>query len=712
GGELSREVFSLSFHEVLLTSALVVLYTSTTAVGFKYFAGVPKAGIMRILVCIFLLLFTATEIRTEDTESTKSNSTHTLATSASSLDENFRKALLKALTELENEDKTLQLDRDQVIEKAHASSVSIFANSDSSISSTTFSPLTTVKVTRKPKGNKTPQTTTEKKQYVLLQKSEQVGQKTVTSIESDNDIDNEQILTSASNSFAEQYSKSATNEKSVRINGNSIDNAVKSTRISSTTTTTTPIPTSTEESEAKVEDVQFFSAPLVAAFTVHQDALGLPKSIEPIYKIVTNRIEGKNQQKVADQNELLVKQQTQFLPQHVLQKGFQVQSQQNVIQSQQFGLQSRQKGTFGNEVQPQTSPQPQLIPQNNQVVSHNELQANQNRQQLSPQPQLIAQNNQNELQSNQNRQLFRQQGELHSKINAQDLEIQRLNLNLKQQQHINQQQQQVLLSNQQRLNNKEAPFLPIVNPIQNQIGQQLPIREAELFRQKPSSASSVSLLPSLSFDPLIEAGKLPINGQILPIKGPTNFHAPIIHTPDFQQFRSLSNPAPQILSTFQPVNQLPVAQNFNQFGFGFPQPQGTRFFRQETGVGNFGVSQGGNFPVLQNIQPPPVQNEIFRPQPIPNRFFRSSAESTFQSPGTFFQPPQNQNGNRFFRSNLESSFSNNNYNRQQEHNFNLNNLLLNSGAFQGRTEDFNIVSKVLSLNHLGGRAKRHKVPHY
>nr|CAI5827986.1 unnamed protein product [Callosobruchus analis] len=173
------------------------------------------------------------------------------------------------------------------------------------------------------------------------------------------------------------------------------------------------------------------------------------------------------------------------------------------------------------------------------------------------------------------------------------------------------------------------------------------------------------------------------------------------------------NPAPHTFFNFEPVTKLPVAQNFNhQFQFGLPQPQVTRFFRQEAGVGNFGVNQDNSFAIQQSIQPPPVQNEIFRPQTFPNRFFRSNLEATFQSPGGFFQPPQNQNNNRFFRSNLESTFTNNNYFRPQEQNLNLNNLLLNSGAFQGRTEDFNIVSKVLSLNHLGGRLKRHKVPHF
>ncbi|XP_044732967.1 putative uncharacterized protein DDB_G0271606 [Chrysoperla carnea] len=52
----------------------------------------------------------------------------------------------------------------------------------------------------------------------------------------------------------------------------------------------TPAPTAQTETDdvnsetGKVEEVQFFSAPLVAAFTVHQDELGLPHSVIPLYK--------------------------------------------------------------------------------------------------------------------------------------------------------------------------------------------------------------------------------------------------------------------------------------------------------------------------------------------------------------------------------------------------------------------------------------------
>lgn len=53
-----------------------------------------------------------------------------------------------------------------------------------------------------------------------------------------------------------------------------------------TTTTTTEAPVTNADGEniEKVNDVQIHQAPLVAAFTVQQDAQGLPKSVQPIFK--------------------------------------------------------------------------------------------------------------------------------------------------------------------------------------------------------------------------------------------------------------------------------------------------------------------------------------------------------------------------------------------------------------------------------------------
>lgn len=66
-----------------------------------------------------------------------------------------------------------------------------------------------------------------------------------------------------------------------------------STTAETTTTTTTEAPTHNEEGEniEKVEksDVKIFEAPLVAAFTVQQDALGQPKNVIPLIEQLTIR---------------------------------------------------------------------------------------------------------------------------------------------------------------------------------------------------------------------------------------------------------------------------------------------------------------------------------------------------------------------------------------------------------------------------------------
>ncbi|KAJ8950681.1 hypothetical protein NQ318_012761 [Aromia moschata] len=227
--------------------------------------------------------------------------------------------------------------------------------------------------------------------------------------------------------------------------------------------------------------------------------------------------------------------------------------------------------------------------------------------------------------------------ELQQKQAALEQEIARLNLSLQQQQQLNQQQKELFLRHQEqvRLRNNERPFLPIVNPsfgqfntqgpILNQkaslttekpgvnqfnsnlivpsVNQPLPVKSAQVFNQNSDqSRNSVTLHPSITFNPLIEAGKLPPNAQILPVKGPINFHTPIIQTPGFQQFHSLSN-----------VGPTPLVNNFNQLQTVQPQfnvidNQGNRFFRQEFGVGNFlnnDVNKvSPSFSIQKSVAPP------------------------------------------------------------------------------------------------------------
>ncbi|RZC31859.1 uncharacterized protein BDFB_002220, partial [Asbolus verrucosus] len=172
------------------------------------------------------------------------------------LDSNLRRALLKALTELENEEneKNSRLDtREKIIEKASASALSFVASTDSSSSVEKLS-------------------TTTAKPIVVIQRSNGLQHRPITTIEKfgiDPVSDAEQILTSASSSFSSNkfpFTKTET-QASSNLLSNNLKSTAKFVRPVKTETTTVTTTTSTEESEAKVEDVQFFSAPLVAAFT-------------------------------------------------------------------------------------------------------------------------------------------------------------------------------------------------------------------------------------------------------------------------------------------------------------------------------------------------------------------------------------------------------------------------------------------------------------
>lgn len=527
------------------------------------------------------------------------------------LNVNFRKALLKALIELENEDNknNLEEDSEKVVEKASASALSVYTSSEVA-----------------PRTSTTPRPATEKPKdsspLILFQKSQAVEQSPITTFERE-DLDPfndaEQILTSASNSFTVPDKNSLRSDSESRSISKGVLNLIKYDKPTTTQynkgESTTAVPSSsTEESEAKAEEVQFFSAPLVAAFTVHQDEQGIPMKVESIFKT-------------------------------------------------------------------------------GQKKQEEELQRNR--------PEEVQQ--------------VDQQLELQQKQKILEQEIFRLNLNLKQQQFLNQQQQELFLRQQQeqlRFRSNDQPFLPIVNPtlIQFstekpsvnpviQFGQSLPTKPAQPFNTEAiNSNSGVTLLSSVAYDPLLEAGKLPLNAQILPVKGAINFHTPIIQTAAFQQFHSV----PQATPVVGTLNQLRIGQP----QFTVSTPQGNRVFRQEVGIGNhlntdfnrgassISIQKSVQPPNLLQVNPSFVQSFNMAQPQQGNRIFRSSLESTLTAP---------QQNYRFFRSNPESTFrSANSFNRPQSNN-QLSNLLYNSEAFRDKVpEDINIISKVLTLNHSGG----------
>lgn len=328
-------------------------------------------------------------------------------------------------------------------------------------------------------------------------------------------------------------------------------------------------------------------APLVAAFTVHQDETGQPKKVEPIYK-------------------------------------------SEPVQPQ------------AQQLQPSQSPQSDELRQK-QLILEQEL------QNLRQQQQDLARNNQ----FNQFDPIFTEPDRtVVTKLAAID-------------------PSNILNAAQQ-------------GPILNKFTANEAIMPLQPTEVKPINNGGVSLVPSISYDPSVEAGKLPENAKVLPNKEPTGFHnfvalpkQPVFNTGftaslnqpnNFNQFvqQPVNNFNPQFVNpTTNFVNNQP-SQKQSTFSIvpaqqPFPPklelgvfPQNNRFLRQETLV-------------------PPVNNFLtqnFNNQP--NRILRNNGFSSVNQPSRFsiqqsIQPfaPQfsqyvkpNQN-NRFLRSNQEGNFGTN-----------------------------------------------------
>lgn len=646
-----------------------------------------------VLLALEVTLLSALEVDNKEIDN------NDVSTPPVNLDGNLRRALLKALKELENEEtqKPENSDKENIFEKASASAVSVLANDNvllvSSTPTTVISKLATS--TQQP--------------LVLLQKSEGEHKLTISTFEKDTDSD--QFLTSATSNFAvskQEQEKSNQNSKIISSSRNLISNENKATAHNVDQTTVGPVKTSTEESEAKVENVQFFSAPLVAAFTVHQDELGLPNKVEQIFKPgAINEISTtvRSQEILKNEDPTKIQEQLRLKQLQLQQKQQDLEDEiaklnVNVQQEQQLPLQ--QHVNFRQHF----IPNPPVI--STQEKSHVDDVAK----------------FQNQLELEQ-RQIFQQ------KQKALEEEVLRANLNLKHQQQLAfqqqlkiQQQNFLLQQEQLRLRAIQSPSPP--NPVLS-VGQsvfstvqQLPTKEAQQFN---GPQSTISLLPSITFNPLVEAGKLPVNAQFLPIKGPGNFHASPTIQPVFQKFSSSS----QLFPNFIPSNnfqqqQLPLVSN---------NIQGTRFFRHETGVGNFdnkGFNQpSSTFSIQKSIQSPQITEtnfvrhtvnpfisnhlELPRHHSQHKQFFPSSNSfSTPQFSDSTSQTPRN----RFFRSNLESSFNApSSFHGSRSNTDQIGNLLFTSGALRGKSqEDLSLISKVLSLNHSGDNNFRSLVRHF
>lgn len=336
-------------------------------------------------------------------------------------------------------------------------------------------------------------------------------------------------------------------------------------------------------------------APLVAAFTVHQDETGQPKKVEPIYK---SEPEPQVQQLPSQSPQSDDLRQKQLILEQELQKLRQ--QQQDLARNNQF-----------NQFDPIfTEPDRTVV---NKLAS------------IDPSNILNA----------------AQQGPVLNKFTANEAIM-------------------------------PLPLNPEVNPINN---------------------GGVSLVPSISFDPSVEAGKLPENAKVLPNKEPTGFHnfvappqQPVFNTGftaslnNFNQFvqQPVNNFNPQFLSpstnfinnqppqkppTFSIVPaQQPVPPKHELGVF----PQNNRFLRQETQTGlfppnnfltipqnfnnnqqpnrvlrnnGFSVNQPPRFSIQQSIQPFPPQFSQYLKTNQNNRFLRSNQEGNFGTNQNGFQRP-------------------------------------------------------------------------
>ncbi|KAL1379567.1 hypothetical protein pipiens_014799 [Culex pipiens pipiens] len=390
------------------------------------------------------------------------------------------------------------------------------------------------------------------------------------------------VVSGSANALGESKDGKAADDKKISVvtaaSGSSTTAEVTPTVTTATpTTTTTKGPTHNSDGEniekVKSEDVKIYQAPLVAAFTVQQDQLGVPRNVIPLL------------QSLSKKNPVEFKQSTPMVStSHPV---AQIQPVQNPPQA------------------PATVPTP--IPLNTQALEEKTRILEQ---------QLVTLQTQQRIQE----QLLR------SKI------LQEQQLILQQQQQLQQERARLEEETRRRLQSVSLPGKAI--PIS--VEQQLPFKEPVNFQPNNQAKPNTVVEQVKSISP--PAQQFPI----IPPSPPQLSKQQLLPLKPFQPFNV--NPAPAPLPLQAP---LPIDQQL-------PGLQRTRVFRHETGTGNFGFSQA---------LPHQQSNAPFRPsQPIP----------LFQQ-NNGFTPLRNDNQ--------------------------LQNLLVQSGITSRSAEDFNIITKVLALNH-------------
>ncbi|XP_055600064.1 putative mediator of RNA polymerase II transcription subunit 12 [Uranotaenia lowii] len=518
--------------------------------------------------------------------------------------------------------------------------------------------------------------------------------------ERENDIDSNQVARSVSSGLANQLEDGKGEKVSfekpalttVDFEANSTPEftttlspvTMTTTTAAATTTvstTTTEAPTHNDDGEniekVKHEDVKIYQAPLVAAFTVQQDQLGVPRNVIPLLQALPskNPVEFNPSTPIATSSTPAAQAQPVF-------KGSQtiapvvtpvpinthaLEEKTRLLEQQLIALQTQQR------IQEQLLRS--KILQEQQLILQQQQQLQQQRLRLEEETRLRLQK------FDEEQRLFRQQ--------QQQLQIQQQQLKIQQQQQQQLQQQPQIIpiplhqqqppQQQQQLPQKQQ--LQQFNPPQSQ--PQPPIQppkqvlppppQPQFIQELPRNSPAVQFIPSIA----LPGKSIPISvEQQLPFKEPVDFQLIPSKSVAVEQIKSISPPAVQQFSIIPPSppqlskQQLLPLKPFQPFNINavplshqpplpldqqLPNLQRTRVFRQESSTANFGL----------NPQPP-QSNAPFRPsQPIP----------------ILQQQPNN---------NPFGSLRNDNQ---------LQNLLLQSGITSRSAEDFNIITKVLALNH-------------
>ncbi|XP_031618343.1 ras guanine nucleotide exchange factor B-like [Contarinia nasturtii] len=571
---------------------------------------------------------------------TKSKIESTSQSIVSRLNPALRKALLKALTNIENEETTelngiQETTEDELLEestKADLKSLNLYnsylTDGAKNFTQKNENEIIHTIILKKAKTTAAPIDSSRQDDQVIIQfgapdpvKDSDVHIETVQIARSvkTNEIEDGDSDTANNNSDENQNDFEITTYKPLTT-ADTTTNLAETRKSSSlttststtttTTTTTTEAPTHNEDGEniekVSKNDVKIYQAPLVAAFTVQQDALGLPKNVIPLIHPVRTApavarpiqqftISSSTSVNTTPKTPLI---NTTPLAQHLTLELPSVNNAPSFSLSKSLELPSTKEAAFTTFALDQKRKQleeqiAQLQAQQRQTEeTFRQRQAYQEQQALNRQQELLLQ------------QRYRFEEENRARLHRYE-------------------QEQQLLRQQQFQNSHFLTNLPTLN---------------HLTPPPADQSSSVQVIPSLSFP----------TQQLLPVREAGEFRSkPPTFTPSqplpvFSNNSPLLNPNPQL--PLKPAQQFisgitghPALNNIDPITISDQTRSRNRVFRQESGTANFGLNSiNTNFPPIYPI-----------------------------------------------------------YNVDNQ----LQNLLYQSGVGGRSNEDLNIISKVLSLNH-------------